>query len=174
MLRADAAPGSYSLFFNFNLPLTLPSVAMSDEGARASYTGTMRGALGGLPLQAATYTYGADVKKSVGGGNFTMSTAAGEVRDGEILVSSDGPATTLLFFGLYLGTRLEFAIHSDRPQVGGMGVTVSGLANTGFTNHDEYMAAIRTAVASLSADTRQTVIAQADINLRLVNEYQHH
>jgi hypothetical protein len=172
--RADAALPSYVLFFKFDLPLTLPAVVMTDEGAHSSYTGTMRGTLGGLPVQAATYTYGTDVKIPIGGGTFILTTAAGEVRDGEMLVSSDGQATTLLFFGVYLGTRLEFSIHSDRPQAGGMGVTVSGLARTGFANHDEYMAAIRKAVASLPEGDRQKVLAQADINPRLVNDYQRH
>jgi hypothetical protein len=87
-------------------------------------------------------------------------------------MSTGGARTTLLFFGVYLGTRLEFSLTSDSPQVGGAGVTATGLARTGFASHDEYMAAVRAAVASVPAETRAGIIAQADANPRLVSEYQ--
>lgn len=170
--RALALP-SYPLFYTFQIPLATPGVTFGDEGARTTYTGTLRGSLGGLPVRSASFTYGPGASTQVGGGTFSLVTAAGAVRDGRILMSTDGARTTLLFFGVYLGTRLEFSLTSDEPQVGGAGATATGLARTGFASHDEYMAAVRAAVASLSAETRAGVIAWADANPRLVSEYQH-
>ncbi len=163
---------SYALYYSFEIPLALPAITLGDEGARKTYAGTLRGSLGGLPLRAASFSYGTGASAGAGGGTFSLATAAGEVRDGRILMTTDGARTTLLFFGIYLGTRLEFSITSDSQQVGGTGVTAAGLARTGFASHDDYMAAVRQSVASLPAETRDQIISQADANPRLVRDYQ--
>ena len=167
-----AALPSYPLYHSFQIPLALPAITLQDDGARTLYTGTLRGTLGGLPLLSASFTYGPGASKSAGGGTFSLATAAGEVRSGQILMTVDGERTTLLFFGIYLGTRLEFTLTSDRPQIGGSGVAAAGLARTGFSSHEAYMAAVRRAADSLPPSTRDEILAQADTNLRLVSGYE--
>ena len=165
------AQETYSLYYAFEIPAALPSVALSGEGVQELYTGTLHGTLGGLPLQSSTVRYGPGPTKIIGGGTFSLTTAAGTA-GGHILMSTDGPRTVLLFFGTYLGTRLEFSVASDRQQIGGIGVTAIGLARTGFHSHDEYRAAIEKAVASLAPDARVQVLSLADTNVRLVSAYQ--
>jgi hypothetical protein len=169
--RATAQP-AYFLYYSLEVPLALPSLALSDSGVRTLYTGTLRGTLGGLPLTSATLQYGPGPTKVIGGGTFSLATAAGTVRDGHILMSTIGPRTTLLFFGMYLGTRLEFSLTSESQQIGGIGVTEIGVAQTGFHSHEEYRAAVDKAVASLAPDARAQVLDAADTNVRLVNGYQ--
>ncbi len=167
-----AALPSYPLYHSFQIPLALPAITLQDDGARTLYTGTLRGTLGGLPLLSASFTYGPGASKSAGGGTFSLATAAGEVRNGQILMTVDGERTTLLFFSIYLGTRLEFTLTSDRPQIGGSGVAATGLARTGFSSHEAYMAAVLRAADSLPPSTRDEILAQADTNLRLVSGYE--
>ena len=167
-----AALPSYPLYHSFQIPLALPAITFQDEGTRTLYTGTLRGTLGGLPLLSASFTYGAGASKVAGGGTFSLATAAGEIRNGQILMTVDGERTTLLFFGIYLGTRLEFTLTSDRPQIGGSGVAATGLARTGFGSHEAYMAAVRRAADSLPPSTRDEILAEADTNLRLVSGYE--
>ena len=169
--QAQALP-SYPLYFSFQIPLALPGITLQEDGSRTIYTGTLRGTLGGLPVRSASFTYGPRASASVGGGTFTLATAVGDVQDGQILMTSDGERTTLLFFGIYLGSRLEFAVTSDRQQIGGSGVTATGLARTGFATHDAYMAAVRKVGEALPSSTRDEILAQADTNLRLVGGYQ--
>lgn len=167
-----AALPSYPLYHSFQIPLALPAITFQDEGARTLYTGTLRGTLGGLPLLSASFTYGPGPSKAAGGGTFSLATAAGEVRNGQILMTVNGERTTLLFFGVYLGTRLEFTLSSDRPQIGGSGVAATGLARTGFGSHEAYMAAVRRSADALPPSTRDEILAQADTNLRLVSGYE--
>lgn len=163
---------SYPLYYSFQIPLALPGIMLQEDGSRTIYTGTLRGSLGGLPLRSASFTYGPRASASVGGGTFSLVTAVGDVKGGQILMTSDGERTTLLFFGIYLGSRLEFAVTSDRQQIGGSGVTATGLARTGFASHDAYMAAVRKEGEALPSSTRDEILGQADTNLRLVGEYQ--
>lgn len=169
--QAQALP-SYTLYYAFQIPLALPGLSLQDGGARTTYGGTLRGTLGGLTLRSATFTYGPGASKGAGGGTFSLTTGAGDVRDGQILMTSDEERTTLLFFGIYLGSRLEFTLTSDRQQIGGSGVTAAGLARTGFAAHEAYMAAVRKGVEALPSPAREDIIAQADTNLRLVGEYE--
>jgi hypothetical protein len=175
-LLAPAAPAgalpSYPLYYSFQIPLALPGISVQEDGARTTYAGTLRGTLGGLPLRSATFTYGPGASTAVGGGTFSLATAAGDVRDGQILMTSDGERTTLLFFGIYLGSRLEFAVTSSRQQIGGAGVTATGLARTGLATHEAYMAAVRKGVDALPSSARDEILAQADTNLHLVGEYE--
>jgi hypothetical protein len=172
VIPAASALPSYPLYYSFEIPLALPGMTVTDEGVQKSYTGTLRGTLGGLPVQSASFTYGTGASKSVGGGTFSLATAAGEIRDGHILMTTDGKRTTLLFFGVYLGTRIEFGITGDGEQIGGIGVTAIGLARTGFASHDQYMRAIRAAVTSFPPDARAQILSQADTNPSLVRDYQ--
>lgn len=162
----------YQLYYSFEIPLSLPGLVLADEGTQKTYTGTLKGALGGLPVRAATYTYGPGASRTAGGGTCSLTTAAGSIQNGRILMTTDGKRTTLLFFGLYLGTRIEFTIIAEGTQIGGTGVTASGLAPTGFSSHDEYMGAVRSAAASLPAAEREQLVSQADTNPRLVSEFQ--
>ncbi len=167
-----AAGPPYQLYYAFDVPLALQGFVLSDSGTQTTYSGTLKGALGGLPVRAATFTYGTGASKTAGGGTFSLATAAGTIRNGQIFMTTDGKHTTLLFFGLYLGTRIEFTIIADSPQIGGLGVTASGLAPTGFRSHEEYMAALQSAAAALPAGDRERLISQGDANPRLVSEYQ--
>jgi hypothetical protein len=176
VVLAPVSPGaalpSYPLFYSFQIPLALPGIAFQEDGSRMIYTGALRGTLGGLPVRSARFTYGPRASASVGGGTFTLATAVGDVQGGQILMTSEGERTTLLFFGIYLGSRLELAVTSDRQQIGGSGVTATGLARTGFASHDAYMAAVRKDSEALPSSARDEILAQADTNLRLVGEYQ--
>lgn len=170
--RAAAQP-NYLLYYSLQIPLTLPGITLSDDGStHTTYTGTLRGTLGGLPLASAKLLYGPGASKALGGGTFSLATAAGAVRDGQILMSTSETRTTLLFFGVYLGARLEFSLVSDREQFGGSGATATGLARTSFRSHEEYRAAVQKAIASLDPASRDQILAQADTNLRLADEYQ--
>jgi hypothetical protein len=171
-LPGVAAQPSYLLYYSFEIPLATPSLALSDDGVQKLYTGTLAGTLGGLALTAATLQYGPGLSKVIGGGTFSLATAAGTVQDGHILMSVDGTRTTLLFFGMYLGTRLEFSFTSDREQIGGIGVVATGVARTGFSSHDEYRAAVEKAVASLAPGVRAQIVDAADSNVRLVSDFQ--
>ncbi len=164
--------GSYFLYYSFDIPLAISATVLDDSGFQQVYTGTFRGTLGGLPLTAATLQYRPGPSKVLGGGTFSLTTPAGTVRDGHILMSTDGPRTTLLFFGVYLGTHLEFSVTSEREQIGGTGTNATGLARTGFLSHDEYRGAVLKATASVASAARDPILDGADTNLQLVSEYQ--
>lgn len=166
------ANSPYYLYYRFEVPLVLPGISLSEEGTRETYSGTLRGSLGGLPVREARFTYWTGANRTVGGGTFSLATSAGQTHDGRILMSTSETQTTFLFFATYLGTHLEFRLTSESPLLGGTGVVEQGLAETGFGSHAEYLAAVRRAVASLPADVRESIITQADSNLRLVAEYQ--
>jgi len=169
---AVSAPPPYMLYYAFDVPLALPGLVLSDAGSKTIYTGTLKGTLGGLPLISARLEYGPGASKAMGGGTFSLATPAGAVRDGQILMSTDGDRTTLLFFGNYLGTRLEFSVASDRMQIGGEGVTATGLAPTGFHSHDEYRDAVVKSTASLAPAARDQILSQVDTNPGRVSQYQ--
>lgn len=167
-----AAPAPYQLYFSFEIPRALEGMILADEGTLKTYNGTLKGTLGGLALRTATYSYIPNPATGAGGGSCALATAAGEVTNGQILMTTDGNRTTLICAGLYLGTHIEFTIVADGVPIGGIGVTATGLALTGFHSHDEYMAAIRTAITPLPPEVRAQALSQADTNPRLVSAYE--
>jgi hypothetical protein len=170
-LSPVSGQSTYSLFFRFEIPRVIPGLSLAEGATKRTYTGTLLGTLGGVPLTAASYTYGNGASQWVGGGTFSMTTKVGPVQDGQIFMTSDGKQTSLLFFAKYLGTRLSFSIVGKGDQIGGIGMVATGLAETGFRSHEQYVAAIREAMAALPSPAREQVLAQADQNLRLVREY---
>jgi hypothetical protein len=171
---ASGAPApdedGYRLYYRLDVPPALIGLALSDQGSKNTYSGILRGTLGGVVITDAHYIYSNGASKFAGGGTFTMTTMAGPVQQGRILMTGDGKTTTLVFFGIYLGARVSFSIVGPDEQLGGSAVTATGLADTTFRSHEEYMAAVRQA-AGLSDAVRSQVVAQADQNPRLVREY---
>ncbi len=166
-----AAP-SYPLYYVFDVPPVLTGYELSKDLNRTIvYTGIIRGTLGGLPVTTGTFSYRQGASASVGGGDFTLQTAAGAVQKGSILMTSDGPRTTLLFFGTYLGTRLSFRLSGPSPAAGAA-LTSKGLADTGFATHAEYVATVTQAAANLPPAARDEAIRGAEGNARLVAAYQ--
>ena len=186
--RVAAQEEEYALFFRFEVPpaipgltiiqdqptLDLPIVQESKGTTKRTMNGTLRGTLGGLAIVQAAYTYITGVGNHAGSGTFTLSTKAGAVDNGRILMTSEGQKTTLLFLGTYLGTHLSFSLVGDSAQFGGNNVVMTGLAETNFSSHERYAAAIREAIATLPGPVQQELLAQADQNPRLVRDYQQH
>ena len=186
--RVAAQEEEYALFFRFEVPpaipgltiiqdqptLDLPIVQESKGTTKRTMNGTLRGTLGGLAIVQAAYTYITGVGNHAGSGTFTLSTKAGAVEKGRILMTSEGQKTTLLFLGTYLGTHLSFSLVGDSAQFGGTNVVMAGLAETDFSSHERYAAAIREAIATLPGPVQQELLAQADQNPRLVRDYQQH
>ena len=173
--RSDLALGQsdeYALYYSFDVPPLITGITVTEEGEKRSYNGTLRGVLGGLPLTGATYTYATGASPKAGGGTFSLTTKAGPVKDGRILMTSDGTQTTLLFVGQYLGASLSFSVTGASAQPGGGATKAAGLAETNFRSHEQYVTAVRTAAAPLPAAEREQIAAQADQNLRLVRDYQ--
>ena len=186
--RVAAQEEEYALFFRFEVPpaipgltiiqdqptLDLPIVQESKGTTKRTMNGTLRGTLGGLAIVQAAYTYITGVGNHTGSGTFTLSTKAGAVDNGRILMTSEGQKTTLLFLGTYLGTHLSFSLVGDSAQFGGNNVVMTGLAETNYSSHERYAAAIREAIATLPGPVQQELLAQADQNPRLVRDYQQH
>ena len=186
--RVAAQEEEYALFFRFEVPpaipgltiiqdqptLDLPIVQESKGTTKRTMNGTLRGTLGGLAIVQAAYTYITGVGNHTGSGTFILSTKAGAVDNGRILMTSEGQKTTLLFLGTYLGTHLSFSLVGDSAQFGGNNVVMTGLAETNFSSHERYAAAIREAIATLPGPVQQELLAQADQNPRLVRDYQQH
>ena len=169
--RAAGQP-EYALYYSFDIPLSIGGITMSDEGTKKTFNGSLRGTIGGVQVTDAKYSYANGASLRAGGGTFSMTTNAGSFKDGQILMTTDGKQTTLLFFGMYLGARISFVIVGPGDQVGGTGVTARGLAETNFRSHEHYVAAVRDATATLAPAARDQVVTQADQNIRLVREYQ--
>jgi len=188
------AQPSYPLYFNFKIPLVLPGFSVADpngiktppiggilpppgspndQNVQTFYSGTIAGTLGGVNIKTGKFRYGLGASKSAGGGTFSLTTDAGST-DGQILLTVNGDRTTLLFFGVYLGARIEFTLVANGMVIGGEGYAANGLAPTGFASHDAYMAAVQKAVASTQDALRQQIISAADTNQRLVRDYQQH
>ena len=186
--RVAAQEEEYPLFFRFEVPpaipgltiirdqppVELPGVQQATGTTRRTMNGTLRGTLGGLPIVQAAYTYITGAGNQAGSGTFSLSTKAGAVQNGQILMTTDGKQTTLLFLGNYLGTHLSFSLVGDSTQFGGTNVVMTGLALTDFASHERYEAAIREATAALPAADQQQVLTQADQNPGLVRDYQQH
>src|SRR5262249_37499744 len=174
--RSDRALGQsdeYMLYYSLDVPPLNTGITLTDEGEKRSYNGTLRGVLGGLPVTESKYSYTAGSSAKAGGGTFSMTTKAGPVKDGRLLMTSDGKQTTLLFLGQYLGASLSFSLTGATRQMGGGATNASGLAETNFRSHEQYVTAVRTAAAALPPAEREQIVAQADQNLRLVRDYQH-
>jgi len=169
--RASGQP-EYSLYYRFDVPTAVLGFTASDDGTKRTYTGTLRGTLGGVPVTEARYTYSSGAGQHVGVGTFSMTTPAAPVQDGQILMTTDGKQIALLFLGTYLGARVSFSLVGAGEQVGGTGVTAEGLAETNFLSHDHYMTAIQRAAAGLPREVRARTIVQASENPKLVREYQ--
>ncbi len=169
--RAAGQP-EYALYYSFDVPLSIGGITLSDDGTKKTFNGSLRGTLGGVQVIDAKYTYANGASPHAGGGAFSMTTKAGAFKDGQILMTTDGKQTTLLFIGMYLGAHVSFTILGPGDQIGGTGVTTSGLAETNFRSHEQYVMAVRDATAPLAPAARDQVVAQADQNLRLVREYQ--
>jgi hypothetical protein len=169
---ARAAP-SYPLYYVLEIPPVLTGYEMNDRGdKRLIYTSLLRGTLGGLAIETATLTMRPGASASAGGGEFALKTAAGAVKSGLILMTTDDRQTTLLFLGTYLGARLEFRMTGPTKDFGSATIATKGLAQTSFAAHGEYLAAVTQAVATLAPAARAQAITQADGNLRLVAAYQ--
>ena len=186
--RVAAQEEEYPLFFRFEVPPAIPGLTVvrdqpmpdipvipqASGTTKRTLNGTLRGTLGGLPIIEAAYTYTTGASDKAGSGAFSLSTKAGAVQNGRVLMTTDGKQTTLLFLGNYLGTHLSFSLVGDSTQFGGTNVVMTGLAETDFPSHERYEAAIREATAALPAADQQRILAQADQNPRLVRDYQQH
>lgn len=173
--RLDLALGQsdeYALYYSFDVPPLITGIALTDTGERRSYNGALRGTLGGVPVTESKYTYTTGASPKAGGGTFSLTTKAGPVKDGRVLMTSDGNQTMLLFVGQYLGASLSFSLTGSSVQLGGGTTKASGLAETNFRSHEQYVAAVRNAATALPAADREQIAAQADQNLRLVRDYQ--
>ena len=173
--RSDLALGQsdeYALYYSFDVPPLITGIAVSEDGEKRTYIGTLRGTLGGLPVTEAKYTYATGASPKAGGGTFSLTTKAGPVKEGRVLMTTEGNQTMLLFLGQYLGASLSFSLSGATAQLGGGTTKASGLAETNFRSHEQYVTAVRTAAATLPAAEREQVAAQADQNLRLVRDYQ--
>lgn len=167
-----AAP-SYPLFYVVDIPPVLTGYEMDDQqNKHVIYTSLLRGTLGGLPIETATVTLRPGASANAGGGEFSLKTAAGTVKNGLILMTNDGRHISLLFLGTYLGARLQFRVSAAAADFGGVTVATKGLADTSFAAHSEYLAAVTQAVANLAPAPRAQAVTQADRNLRLVAAYQ--
>ena len=183
------AQPSYSLYFDLRIPLVLPGLSVTDtepqtpviggvipppgtatENVQTFYAGTFTGGtLGGVSVRGGNFRYGPGASKSAGGGTFSLTTDAGTI-NGQILMTTDGTRTTLLFFGMYLGARIEFSLTTQGMLIGGLGYAATGLAPTGFASHNDYVSAVQKAVAS--GPQAQQIVAAAETNARLVRDYQ--
>jgi hypothetical protein len=162
----------YALYYRFEVPVAIGGMAVSDEGTKKTFNGTLRGTLGGIQITEARYTYANGASERAGGGTFSMSTKGASFKNGQILMTSDGRQTTLLFFGLYLGAHVSFTITGPQDQIGGSSVIATGLAETNFRSHEQYVAAVREATTALPPAERDQITAQADRNAQMVREYQ--
>lgn len=163
----------YPLYYAIDMPPVLTGYELDDRQEKhLIYTSLLRGTLGGLPIEAGTVTLRPGASAGVGGGEFSLKTAAGMIKGGLILMTSDGRQMTLVFSGAYLGERLQFRMTGPAKDFGTATVASKGLADTTFVAHSEYLAAVTRAVASLTPAVQAQTIAAADSNLRLVTAYQ--
>lgn len=171
--RAARAAFLYPLYYSLEIPPVLTGYQIDDRGDKhLLYTSLIRGTLGGLAIESATVTLHPGASAGAGGGEFSLRTAAGAVKSGLILMTTDRRQTTMLFSGMYLGARLEFRMVGPTEGFGTATIATKGLADSSFVAHSEYVAAVTLAVANLTPAIRAAAITQADGNLRLVSAYQ--
>lgn len=175
---APAAPAIgagtlYQLYYVLDIPPLLTGYELDqNQDKHLIYTSLLRGTLGGLPLDSATLTLHPGASAGAGGGQFSLRTAAGPVKDGLILMTTDRTQTTLLFIGTYLGARLQFKMVAPTATFGTGTISTKGLADTSFVADSEYVAAVTLGVAGLAPAPRAQAITGAESNLRLVSGYQ--
>jgi hypothetical protein len=176
------AQSSYLLYYTLAIPPLLmgyesscptdqPDAICAPQDRRI-YTGTLSGSIGGLQIQRATVTYRPGASRSAGGGEFALQTAAGTIDKGLILMTSDGRQVTLLFFGTYLGARIQFRVVSPAADFPTGTVDAKGVADTSFAGHSDYIEAVTKSVANLAPAVKTAVIEQANSNPALVASYQ--
>lgn len=171
--RGVDAAISYLLYYAIEIPPVLTGYEMDDQqNRRVVYTSVLRGTLGGLAVDSGTLALHPGASAAAGGGQFTLRTAAGSVKDGLILLTTDRKQTTLVFLGTYLGARLQFKMMGPTENFGTATISGKGLADTSFVAHSEYVAAITLGVAGLAPAARAQAITAAESNLRLVTAYQ--
>ncbi|HLW47312.1 MAG TPA: hypothetical protein VKW09_06035 [bacterium] len=167
----QAAP-SYPLYYAFEIPPVLTGYELDDRQERhLVYTAVLRGTLGGLPVQRAAMTLRPGASAAVGGGDFSLQTAAGAVKNGLILMTTDKRQASLWFSGTYLGARLAFHVVGPVADFGAATLAASGLADTTFADHSNYLAAVTEAVAGLAPAARAEALTEADRNVGLVTTY---
>jgi hypothetical protein len=170
-MGAQAAP-IYPLYYAFEIPPVLTGYELIEQGDKhLLYTGVLRGTLGGLPVQKATMTLRPGASAGFGGGEFSLQTAAGAVKSGLILMTSDQKQMSLWFSGMYLGARLAFRVVGRASDFGTATFAAKGLADSSFADDGAYVAAVTQAVANLPPAARAEAIADADRNLNLVSGY---
>ncbi len=171
--RGVQAAISYPLYYALEIPPVLTGYELDDQQNRhLVYTSLLRGTLGGLAVDSGTVTLHPGASAAAGGGQFTLRTAAGSVKDGLILLTTDRKETTLVFLGTYLGARLQFKMTGPTETFGTAAISAKGLAETNFVAHTEYVAAVTLGVAGLPPAARAQAITAAESNLRLVTAYQ--
>ncbi|MHB8732042.1 MAG: hypothetical protein ACYDAB_09650 [bacterium] len=171
--RAVGAAPLYPLYYSLEIPPVLTGYEMDEQkNKHLLYTSLLRGTLGGLAVESASVTLHPGASAGAGGGEFSLKTAAGAVKNGLILLTTDRRQTTLLFSGLYLGARLDFRMMAPTENFGNATIATKGLAETSFVAHSEYVAAVTLAVAGLGPAARAQAITAADGNPRLVTAYQ--
>lgn len=163
----------YPLYYAFEVPPLLTGFELTaGYERRPLYTGLLRGTLGGLPVEKSAFTYRPGASAGAGGGEFSLQTAAGAVEHGLILMTTDGRKATLLFFGTYLGARLQFRIAVPTQDFGTAAISSKGLADTTFAGHADYLGAVTRGVAALAPAAQAEAISQANGNPGLVSAYQ--
>jgi hypothetical protein len=169
--RAGAPP--CPLYYSLDIPPVLRGFEMDDKQNQYTvYTGLLRGTLGGLPVEKATVMLRPGASDGAGGGTFTLQTAAGEVANGLVLMTTDTQVTSLWFSGIYLGARIAFRVSGAAKDISGTAFAGKGLADTSFADNNAYLAAVSQAVANLAPAARAQALAGADRNLSLVDAYQ--
>lgn len=170
---AVRAAALYPLYYVLEIPPLLTGYEIDqDQNKRLVYTSLLRGTLGGLPVESATLTLHPGASAGAGGGQFSLRTAAGPVKDGLILLTTDPKLTTLVFLGTYLGARLQFKMVAPTATFGNGTISTKGLADTSFVADSEYVAAVTLGVAGLAPAPRAQAITAAESNLRLVSAFQ--
>jgi hypothetical protein len=180
------AQSGYLLYYAVQIPPLLKGYSSTDctgdqaqiPGAlcqsqeHAIYTGELNGTLGGLPIQRATLTFRPGASSDAGGGEFALQTAAGAIEKGIFLMTTDGRQTTLVFFGTYLGARIQFHLSGAAKDFPLGTLDAKGVAQTNFSGHTDYIAAVTKGVANLPQAAKAQVIGQANGNPVLVSAYQ--
>jgi hypothetical protein len=167
-----AAGPLYPLYYVMEMPPVLTGFEMDETQEKHTlYTGVLRGTLGGLPVQKATLILRPGASAGAGGGEFSLQTVAGAVKNGLVLMTTDKKQTSLWFSGIYLGARLAFRVAGPANNIAGATYAGKGLADTSFADHGNYLAAVTQGVASLTPVARAEAVAAADRNLGLVTGY---
>jgi hypothetical protein len=169
---AQASDPTYPLYYALDMPPVLTGFELNQvQEKHILYSGTLRGSLGGLPVEKAAITLRPGASPGAGGGDFSLQTPAGEIKNGLVLMTTDKKQTSLLFSGVYLGARVAFRVSGPATDVASTAYSGKGLADSTFADHTTYLAAVSQGVAKLPAAARAQTLADADRNLSLVSTY---